>query len=444
MSDQEKNTNNLDQPKNTENLNNTPITEAAPEAEKPKVQRKPRKKPSAAEENKVVETVVKKDTLDENPKPQNATGKKPASKESSAQESQISVPADGADVAIDKPKVQRKPRKKPEPLPPAKEEASVTKISEEEFADLAEEEEAVASILEIMPSNKKIEQMPEADAHEENEEFVIIAEDGNVSFELPEAIDAECTEEEDRILPPDEIFSVPAKKKEEVPTEPEEECIDEDGQYRFASIEDKFEPEDEEEPIEFDYSEPTQEKYNEKKPRKIDGKFDFLELFVFTFLAVILVTSFLFKHSVVDGPSMESTLSSGEHLIISDLFYSPKRGDVIVCEDYGTDIRKPIVKRVIGVAGDTVKVTECGMSCIVEVNGVQIDESDYVHIDGLLTDHGRTYVSVFEVGEGELFIMGDHRNNSTDSRDIGCVSVDSVLGRVVLRFYPFNKFGTVD
>ncbi len=244
----------------------------------------------------------------------------------------------------------------------------------------------------------------------------------------------------DTILPPDEIFSVPLKKKQEEPElEPVlDECLDEDGQYRFPEI-GAPEPKDDQEGevTELDYSEPTQEKYDEKKPRKIDGKFDFVELFVFTFLAVILVTTFLFKHSVVDGVSMEQTLSHGEHLIISDLFYTPKRGDIIVCEDYTTAIRKPIVKRVIGVEGDIVSISSDGT---VTVNDKVLNES-YVFID----DPTYVYrpITAYKVPEGELFVMGDHRNMSSDSREIGTVSEESVLGKVILRFYPFNKFGTV-
>ena len=254
--------------------------------------------------------------------------------------------------------------------------------------------------------------------------------------------DEESQGEKDRILPPDELFADrsienEAPAEDEAPSEiaAEKQHFDapmhEDGQYRFKELD---EPEDE--PVFDAPKEPQPEGYDPKKPRRIDGRFDILELFVFTLLAVMIITSFLFRHSIVEGASMENTLHSGEHLIISDLFYTPKQGDIIVCEDYTTSISKPIVKRVIAVAGDTVEIKEDGS---VYVNGKLLEEN-YVNIDN---PYYRYKELTVKVPEGELFVMGDHRNESTDSREIGTVSEDSVLGKVLIRFYPFDKFGTV-
>lgn len=253
------------------------------------------------------------------------------------------------------------------------------------------------------------------------------------------------TDDIDFIPTPDEIFAkivavdnpteLPEENEENEPIEPEYEIdtTDDDGQYTFSDIERyKFESSAKAS------NEVSKKEYNPLKPRHVDRFFDFVELVVFTLLAVMVVTSFLFRHSIVDGESMENTLHSREHLIISDLFYTPNRGDVIVCEDYTTAIPKPIVKRVIAIEGDTVKITPEGD---VFVNGILIDESKYVNID----EFGYKYKELeLTVPENELFVMGDHRNKSTDSREIGTVSEDSVLGKVLLRFYPFNKFGKVD
>lgn len=252
------------------------------------------------------------------------------------------------------------------------------------------------------------------------------------------------------IVPPDELFSV---RKDAVPQEVAAEESGEDGTPEISEeeISDGEDGEKEEEPQQCEISreEPAvREKpkkntedmtsYDPKKPRRIDGRFDFIELCIFTLLAVMIVTAFFFRHSIVDGQSMEGTLHNGEHLIVSDLFYTAQRGDIIVCEDYTTAIPKPIVKRVIAVGGDTVKITRDGR---VYVNGELLDESGYVYIDDPSYEYSPLELTV---PENELFVMGDHRNRSTDSRYIGTISEDSVLGKVLLRFYPFNKFGIID
>ena len=191
----------------------------------------------------------------------------------------------------------------------------------------------------------------------------------------------------------------------------------------------------EEEPV-------KEEKYDPEKPRVIDWAFDFVELFVFTLAAVMILTAFVFKHSIVDGDSMKNTLNHGEHLIISDLFYTPERGDIVVFEDYSTDLNKAVVKRVIGLPGETVKITLTNDGRFaVYINGELLEE-DYVYYDDKFYSRA---IGEWVVGENEIFVMGDHRNNSADSRyeEIGTISVDAVLGKVILRFYPFDKFGTV-
>ena len=122
----------------------------------------------------------------------------------------------------------------------------------------------------------------------------------------------------------------------------------------------------------------------QEKIRPIDNHFDFLELFVFTLVCVLLLTTFVFRHSIVDGGSMESTLYDGEHLIISDLFYTPERGDIIVFQDYSKgeydkNLKAPLVKRIIAVGGDTVRVTVNGE---VYVNGELLDESYTYYSEG--------------------------------------------------------------
>lgn len=200
------------------------------------------------------------------------------------------------------------------------------------------------------------------------------------------------------------------------------------------------------------------------KRRMIDTVFDFVELFVFTLVTVLVITSFFVRQSVVDGVSMQNTLHGGDNLLISDFMYEPKAGDIIVCEDF-SKFNKPIVKRVIATEGQTVRFT----ADTVYVDGVALDEP-YVYLSNpaafsyldsfafyynLRDDfwakdekYGLNYVedAYYEitVPEGELFVMGDHRDMSEDSRARGTMKVDSVLGKVLIRFYPFDLFGAVE
>ncbi len=176
-------------------------------------------------------------------------------------------------------------------------------------------------------------------------------------------------------------------------------------------------------------------KYDPEHPRFIDSVFEFVELFAFTLVAVMLITTFFVRYSRVDGSSMDMTLADGDNLIISGFMYTPERGDIIVFEDYGTDLREPLVKRVIGIEGDKVEVKPDGS---VYVNDVLLDEP-YVYVTPG-RDPTRNY-GTWHVGEGELFVLGDHRDVSKDSREFGTIKSDSVLGEVKLRFYPFDKFG---
>ena len=184
-----------------------------------------------------------------------------------------------------------------------------------------------------------------------------------------------------------------------------------------------------------------EEAYDEKKPRKVDARFDLIEMFVCMMVAIMLLSAFVFRHSVVDGDSMMNTLYDDEHLIISNFFYEPKQYDIIVCEDYSTGLKKPIIKRVIATEGQTVRVVSMNE---VYVDGELVDTS-FILIDGeeeLI--YANRYPIECVVPEGEVFVMGDHRNNSLDSRMLGTIDEDTILGKVVLRFYPFDRFGKVE
>ena len=175
--------------------------------------------------------------------------------------------------------------------------------------------------------------------------------------------------------------------------------------------------------------------------RFIDNVFEVVELFVFTLLAIMLISTFAFRHSVVEGSSMETTLFGGDHLLVSDLFYEPERGDIIICDDkskglFGIDA--PIVKRVIALEGDTVRIDIYGL---VYVNDILLEE-DYLDPDMKVAMRDEEYV--LTVPEGQVFVLGDNRFYSKDSDEFGPIDEDSILGKVILRFYPFDKIKVFD
>ena len=224
----------------------------------------------------------------------------------------------------------------------------------------------------------------------------------------------------------------PESGAEEDPAADTDEAEDESEQMTFTFEGEASEVEEESEPEE----QRDLDKFDPKRPRIVDTIFEFVELFVFTLVAVMVLTTFFFRYSQVEGGSMDMTLADGDRLIISDFLYTPERGDIIVFEDYGTELRDPLVKRIIGVAGDVVEVKIDGS---VYVNGELLDEP-YVYVTPEKAPtriHGK-----WTVEDGELFVMGDHRDVSKDSREFGPIKVDSVLGEVKLRFYPFDSFGT--
>ena len=187
--------------------------------------------------------------------------------------------------------------------------------------------------------------------------------------------------------------------------------------------------------------------YDPENPRPIDWVFDVIEMFVIVLLSVVMITSFLFRHTIVDGPSMNNTLQHGDHLIISGMFYTPERGDIVVFEDYSTALKnKAVVKRVIGLPGETVEIrfNENG-DVVAYINGKLLDES-YAYNSADRNIDVSNFNKPIVLGDDEIFVMGDNRYNSFDSRSssVGPIKTNTVLGKVLIRFFPFDKFGTVD
>ncbi len=188
----------------------------------------------------------------------------------------------------------------------------------------------------------------------------------------------------------------------------------------------------------------------DKKSSPLNDFIDYIELFVIAVCVVILLFTIAFRTCTVDGHSMNNTLIDGEVLLVSDMLYTPDRGDVIVFHNNdGTmynDINKPLVKRVIGVGGDTVTINHNTQKVTVKnAEGEVFDlDEEYVYLD---PTSGNSFSGEYNyvVPEGKLFVMGDNRRGSLDSRYalIGFVDERCVLGRVYFRIAPLQKFGVI-
>ncbi|MDF2836828.1 MAG: signal peptidase [Paenibacillus sp.] len=176
---------------------------------------------------------------------------------------------------------------------------------------------------------------------------------------------------------------------------------------------------------------------------------EWIKALVIAVVLVFLIRMFLFEPFIVDGPSMQPNFETGERLIVNKILYSirdPHFGEVVVF-DVPEQGRK-FIKRVIGVPGDKIRVEGDELY----INDQKVEEP-YIaeaiaaakEAGGMYNGDGPRYnfpndtVTEMTVPEGTIFAMGDNRSNSTDSRMIGFVEDDEIVGRADVIFWPLNK-----
>ena len=154
-------------------------------------------------------------------------------------------------------------------------------------------------------------------------------------------------------------------------------------------------------------------------------------------LVIVLILTSIIKPTIVKESSMEPTLFENHYLIVNKLAYKmgeAERGDIIVFEselETEEGDKKLLIKRIIGLPGETITITDGN----VYIDG-QLLKEDYLK-DGITPGE----VINCHIDEGELFAMGDNRVVSIDSRELGCISEDTVMGKAVFRLFPFNQIG---
>lgn len=175
-----------------------------------------------------------------------------------------------------------------------------------------------------------------------------------------------------------------------------------------------------------------------KSEGAISGFYDWIRCILFAISIVVICLTFVFRLVDVDGTSMESTLESKDKVIVTNLFYTPKDGDIVVIS-HGAEYVNPIIKRVIATEGQTIKLDYENDRIIVD--GVVLNEP-YINDSTFAGNYG-DYEIPEVVPEGKVFVMGDNRKVSLDSRrtEIGLIDVENVIGKAQFVAFPFSDFG---
>lgn len=169
--------------------------------------------------------------------------------------------------------------------------------------------------------------------------------------------------------------------------------------------------------------------------------FESLETFVVTFVIIAVIYQFIAMPEMVWGASMEPTFKTGERILVekvTKLFKDYQRGEIVVLNP-PTDKNSDYIKRVIGLPGEIVKISNCTVQIKTNDDRFILDESylgpKTCTTSGSYFEEGRS----IKIPDGEYLVLGDNREVSADSRYFGFVKKSAILGRVVFRFWPLDK-----
>ena len=170
----------------------------------------------------------------------------------------------------------------------------------------------------------------------------------------------------------------------------------------------------------------------ENRPRERSAIREIVETVVFTLLIYVLVRTFLFENYRVVGQSMVPSLQNNQFLVVSKLDYrlhEPRRGDIIVFRD-PFDPERKLIKRIIGLPGE-----------IVEVQRGEVLVDNQRLSEPYISDLGRYNQSLTMIPDGQYYVLGDNRNNSSDSHTWGLLAGDKIVGKALLCYWPPEEWG---
>ncbi len=184
--------------------------------------------------------------------------------------------------------------------------------------------------------------------------------------------------------------------------------------------------------------------------KRISYIFEYLEMIAICACVIMFIFAIGIRVCVVDGDSMNQTLQNGDVVITADIFYEPKQNDIVVFHLTNEYYNKPLIKRVIAVEGQWLDIKQNGNSLIVTVyekndtkfENPKVFEDENAYYSSLNSGWAGNYTYPIQIPEGHVFVMGDNRWNSADSRSdkVGLVDKRIIFGRVLLRVSPLNQF----